>query len=183
MLCMGFYQIRLDRLRARLQDDLAYSCVTFEKVHWGGLNIFCIYRLVQTSEWAEECGKIWVLFIPEYVRNKWNLVNYSNLQYIVCIKPPPLRAGRETFTKPNFPLRTPGPQISITQVWNVLWFVKNKNGGHKITVMIPEHPPRVGYQNVGNFKNCGQVGSKQKNTLDRKRYVRDELQKSPWNGN
>jgi hypothetical protein len=44
--------------------------MTFEKMHMRGHNIFCIYRLVQTSEWAEECGKIWVLYIPEYVRNK-----------------------------------------------------------------------------------------------------------------
>ena len=60
---------------------------------------------------------------------------------------------------------------------------QNKIAGHKNTVMSLAQTPRVGYQNVRNFLNCGKVGSKQKNTLDRTRYVRDELQKSPWNGN
>ena len=59
---------------------------------------------------------------------------------------------------------------------------QKKIGGHKNTAMSLAQTPRVGYQNVGNFISRVQVGSKQKNTLDRTRYVRDELQKSPWSG-
>ena len=64
------------------------------------------------------------------------------------------RAGRETFTNPNFPLRPPGPQIAYlrSEMWYDL-LKKNlkKIAGHKNTVMSLAQTPRVGYQNVGNF--------------------------------
>ena len=58
------------------------------------------------------------------------------------------RAGSETFTNPNFPLRPPGPQISGLKCDMIC---QKKIGGHKITAMSLAQTPRVGYQNVGNF--------------------------------
>ena len=77
-----------------------------------GRNIFCIYRLVQTSEWAEECGKIWVLLFQSMleINEIWYIIIIYNILSAQISSSP--RAGRETFTNPNFPLRPPGPQIA-----------------------------------------------------------------------
>ena len=71
--------------------------------------------------------KIWVLYIPEYVRNKWNLVYYSNLQYIVCtnILLSPGRAWN--FHQSKLSSQTSWTSNCLTQVWNVIWFVKKKS--------------------------------------------------------
>ena len=118
-------------------------CDNRENAH-EGRNIFCIYRLVQTSEWAEECGKIWVLYIPEYVRNKWNLVYYSNLQYIVCtnILLSPGRAWN--FHQSKLSSQTSWTSNCLTQVWNVIWFVKKKSGGTKSQQWASHKPPEWG---------------------------------------
>ena len=120
-------------------------------MHMRGRNIFCIYRLVQTSEWAEECGKIWVLYIPEYVRNKWNLVYYSNLQYIVCtnILLSPGRAWN--FHQSKLSSQTSWTSNCLTQVWNVIWFVKKKSGGTKSQQWASHKPPEWGIKMWGIF--------------------------------
>jgi hypothetical protein len=70
-----------------LEVQYSTGYMTFEKMHMiymRGRNIFCIYRLVQTSEWAEECGKIWVLYFQSMleINEIWyNILFQFTIQY------------------------------------------------------------------------------------------------------
>ena len=142
-------------------------------MHMRGRNIFCIYRLVQTSEWAEECGKIWVLFIPEYVINKWNLVYYYYLQYIVCTNIL-LSPGREwNFHQSKLSSQTSWNSNCLTQVWNVIWFVKKKSKKNRGATKHSNEPrtnPPSGVSKCREFYLACDGGVETKKTLDRTRY-------------
>ena len=68
-----------------------------------------LYKLVNGLKNVEKYG--FYIFQSMLEKNKiWYIITIYNLLSAQISSSP--RAGRETFTNPNFPLRPPGPQIA-----------------------------------------------------------------------
>ena len=110
-----------------------------------------LYKLVNGLKNVEKYG-FYIFQSMLEINEIWSIIPIYNILSAQISSSP--RAGRETFTNPNFPLRPPGPQIaSLRSEMSYDLTKKNqkKIGGQKNTVMSLAQTPRVGYQNVGNF--------------------------------
>ena len=110
-----------------------------------------LYKLVNGLKNVEKYG-FYIFQSMLEINEIWYIIPIYNILSAQISSSP--RAGRETFTNPNFPLRPPGPQIASLRS-EMSYDLSKKNqkniGGQKNTVMSLAQNPRVGYQNERNF--------------------------------
>ena len=107
-----------------------------------------LYKLVNGLKNVEKYG-FYIFQSMLEINEIWFIIPIYNILSAQISSSP--RAGRETFTNPNFPLRPPGPLKLLNSGLKCDMICQKKIAGHKITAMSLAQTPRVGYQNVGNF--------------------------------